>query len=317
MPGEQWRGEFVLARESVEVGARSELYRRTGRGELVVVARGAYHRRNVDRDSADDRYLARVRATRLSLDRSIVFSHASAAVCWGLPTINDWPTAIHAIAPVDDGGRSIAGLTVHCVGIPPDVVRLAGLTLTSLPRTIADIGSTLRLEDAVSMADAALAGMSDTDSRVLRAPMDLASLEREVAARGSARGIRQLRWLAGFADGRSGSAGESLSRLAMHRMKCPPPILQQEFRDARGLIGYVDFWWPEFNLIGEFDGRGKYLRQEFTRGRTVAEVVIAEKLREDRLRASRTHPGVLRWGWATARSVPLLAARLRAAGLPV
>jgi hypothetical protein len=307
----------VLARDWSETGARSELYREVGAGSLTRVARGVYHRHSADASTVDDRYLARVRGTRLSLAREVVFSHASAGVCWGLPTIHGWPSNVHAVAPAATGGRSISGLVLHSVGIPDGVVKLAGLSVTSLSRAIADIGSTMRLEDAVSVADAALAGMRDESGRVVRSPLDPATLIREIEARGASRGIRQLRWVAGFADGGSGSAGESLSRLAMHRMKCPRPVLQHEFRDSGGLIGYADFWWPEFNVIGEFDGRGKYIREQFTSGRSVAEVVMAEKRREDRLRATATRPRVVRWEWATASSVPLLAARLRDAGLPV
>ncbi|HEV7957475.1 MAG: hypothetical protein JWL94_2002 [Microbacteriaceae bacterium] len=75
----------------------------------------------------------------------------------------------------------------------------------------------------------------------------------------------------------------------------------------------VDFWWPEFNLAGEFDGKGKYLRDEMLAGRTTAEVLLAEKDRENRIRA--LGPTMVRWDWDIARSLPLLDARLRAAGL--
>ena len=42
---------------------------------------------------------------------------------------------------------------------------------------------------------------------------------------------------------------------------CPSRTLQFEVRDERGnLIGVVDFAWPEFGLLGEFDGKIKYGR---------------------------------------------------------
>ncbi|MFW8746088.1 hypothetical protein, partial [Mesorhizobium japonicum] len=67
---------------------------------------------------------------------------------------------------------------------------------------------------------------------------------------------------------------------------------------------FADFAWPSYRLIGEFDGMGKYVRSDLTAGRDPAEVVVAEKLREDRLRAAGWR--VVRWGWAQARSVPAL-----------
>ena len=76
---------------------------------------------------------------------------------------------------------------------------------------------------------------------------------------------------------------------------------------------FGDFWWPEFNLVGEFDGYGKYLKKALLNGQTTAEAVLAEKHREDRIRAQG--PKVVRWDWSVARSLPLLNLKLRDAGL--
>jgi len=94
----------------------------------------------------------------------------------------------------------------------------------------------------------------------------------------------------------------------------PAPELQVPFSDRAGRIGVVDFWWPDHQLIGEFDGVSKYVRDEFTGGRDPAEVVVAEKVREDRLRA--LGPGVARWGWSVAWAPYMLQAQLRERGLP-
>ena len=66
-------------------------------------------------------------------------------------------------------------------------------------------------------------------------------------------------------------------------------------------------------MIGEFDGFGKYLREEFAAGRTVAEIVLDEKRRENRLRA--LGPRVARWGWEEARDRSAFRRILAAAGL--
>ena len=66
---------------------------------------------------------------------------------------------------------------------------------------------------------------------------------------------------------------------------------------------------------GEFDGAGKYLREEYTGGRSTADIVMAEKAREDRLRALGA--GVTRWGWVEAQNPPALRRKLLAAGLPL
>ncbi len=66
----------------------------------------------------------------------------------------------------------------------------------------------------------------------------------------------------------------------------PLPVMQQELRDEHGLIGRVDFSWPQAHLVGEADGRLKY---------DTRQAVYAEKRREDRLRMRGY--GVIRWGW--------------------
>jgi hypothetical protein len=92
-------------------------------------------------------------------------------------------------------------------------------------------------------------------------------------------------------------------------------VLQQAFFDGAGLIGYVDFWWPEVGVIGEFDGLKKYREAELLARRSPGEVVVAEKIREDRLRATPTHPVVVRWIWAELQTPGALANRLTQAGL--
>ena len=69
--------------------------------------------------------------------------------------------------------------------------------------------------------------------------------------------------MAALADPLSMSPGESLSRVQMFLLNLPRPELQQEIRDAEGLVGVVDFGWD--GVVGEFDGKVKY---RSTRART-------------------------------------------------
>jgi hypothetical protein len=118
-----------------------------------------------------------------------------------------------------------------------------------------------------------------------------------------------------FGDEASGSVGESLSRAQMHLLGFPAPRLQVRMTRPDGPDDIVDFDWPEFALFGEFDGHGKYLRSEYTKGRDIADIIIAEKRREDRIRR-RHRPFAARWDWAVARRPQLLAQHLEEAGLP-
>jgi hypothetical protein len=97
------------------------------------------------------------------------------------------------------------------------------------------------------------------------------------------------------------------------RLGLSSPILQQPFPREGGGNWWVDFWWPEFGVIGEFDGRMKYLDAALRGGRTADEVVYDEKRREDELR--RHCRAFVRWGWDEARDPASLATILRVAGV--
>ena len=97
-------------------------------------------------------------------------------------------------------------------------------------------------------------------------------------------------------DVRSESVGESASRVRIHLDGLPAPELQRVIGDANGeIIGRVDFVWEEHRTIGEFDGRGKY-NELRGNGVSSADVVVAEKRREDRLRDAGW--AIARWDWA-------------------
>ena len=127
------------------------------------------------------------------------------------------------------------------------------------------------------------------------------------------RGHARARAVEGFATSRADSPLESISRVTMHEIGCPQPQLQTPFHDAEGFIAETDFYWEEFGLIGEADGDQKYLDAAKRSGRTIDQVKLDEKVREDRLRALPR--GVTRWRWATAMSPVALHRHLSAAGI--
>lgn len=308
----RWRDDFICTPEIVEPGLRAAIYREAGKGQLVRVGRGVYlPTAKWTSLSPEGRHLARIRAVALT-HPAAVFSHLSAALLWGLPIVGPPPSVPHVLATRASGGRSKTGIVRHCVGIPDATVAIDGVRTATLDRTVLDCVTSSPLEVALPIADAALhpAGIRGPDGLVMLDHERLIELCGGVPpSQGAARGRTTLE----LADGQSGSPGESLSRAALHRLGFPMPELQHQFFDSGGSIGFVDFWWPEFGLVGEFDGVGKYLREEFLGSRSPGEAVVAEKWREDRLRALGLR--VVRWGWDLARSAPALRAHLIRAGL--
>lgn len=300
-----WHSHYLVTPRISNPGERAAIYRGAARGEFVRVVRGVYVARDMwDSLDFEGRHLARVRGVAL-LRPGTVFSHLSAALVWKLPVVGGDLAIPRCVVPHAPGGRSMTGLRRHAVGIPDDVRRIDGLLVTAPSDTAVHIAAGYRPEVAVPVLDAVL-GRPDL-------AVEREDLRARAAILPASSGSARAAWSIEFADAASGSPGESLSRVGIHRLGLPAPQLQVRFLDAFVLIGVVDFWWPDAQVIGEFDGIGKYLRDFSDLGRNPADIVVAEKRREDRLRA--LGPRVVRWDWPIARDLTALRRRLSEAGL--
>ena len=76
-------------------------------------------------------------------------------------------------------------------------------------------------------------------------------------------------------------------------------------------LGRSDFGWPDLGVLGEFDGKAKYGELLRKPGQTAEQVLIAEKLREDRMRELGWV--VIRWMWQDLIRPEPLIGRLRQA----
>lgn len=311
-----WLDHFVLSRTADRAGRAREFHRAARAGRFVRLAEGVYLPSPVwELLTEDDRHRARIHAVARSFRPGLVFSHFSAASLWGLPVIGERPPKVEVVVGAGVTGATRRGYAARKYPVPEAPDAVDGVLVTPLARTLVDVGRSATLVTSVAMMDHALAAEPRSRALLPGARTTIDALLVEHATISSSRGRSRCATAIGLADGRSGSAGESLSRVSMHILGAPAPILQQPFSDRHGFIGSVDFWWPEFDLIGEFDGLGKYVREELLAGQTTAEAVIAEKKREDRLRGCG--PRVVRWDWSVARSLPRLERHLLEAGLPV
>lgn len=122
-----------------------------------------------------------------------------------------------------------------------------------------------------------------------------------------------------FATPEAESPGESLTRVVLHELGAPPPTLQKRFPWGDGdlFADIVDFWWPRFGVVLEFDGRVKYAEGRWSGRRSAEQVVVDEKIREDRIRNRPEVHGFARTVWDELSHPPRLAANLRSAGLPL
>jgi hypothetical protein len=280
-----------------------EVRRFVREGRLSPLRRGIY----VDGPLPGDalaRHVLLVEAALHGLATDAVVSHASAAVLHGLRIWAMRLDRVHVTRARRNGGRCGTFVHVHTAPLDPtEIVMIGGIRVTSLARTVVDLARSLPFEQAVVVADSAM--FYKRSDRIEHADL-AAALERARRWPGSPAARRVIT----FANGLSESAGESRSRAAIAAAGLPPPVLQWEVHaaDTGALVGRVDFGWPELRTVGEFDGLVKYGRI-LQPGQDPVEVLVAEKRREDGLRAEDL--GVVRWLWSDLPRFAPVAARLR------
>lgn len=305
--------DFLIRRRELEYLGNPDVSVRRAlrRGSLVRVAAGTYADAEAWRDLEPiERHRARVLSTAGRLRTSPVFSHFAAAALWGIRILGQWPTLVDVTLERTSGGRSDGALRRHCTGLDGiEIVERDGLWVTSAAQTAVDLARVLPFADGVVALDSAL--WRRRDPKPLTTPGDIA---RMVDAAAGKRGCSAASAASGFATDLSDSTEESHSRVQIHVLGFPAPELQYRFELASGSHADVDFYWNEFDHVGECDGRSKYRDPAFLRGRSADEVFFAEKERENQIR--RQVRGFSRWEPRELYSPHLFYDRLVRDGLP-
>ena len=257
-----------------------------------------------------------VAVARDARDSPPVFSHVSAAVVQGHPLYRYVPSRVEVRIPGPRHVTSAPDVLRHEGTLrDEDIIEVEGILTTSNELTTFDIARTLPLETAVALADAALPSVAvdgHVQDEVRAAAWREAVAARIVDGRGQ-RGIRQARWVVEFADGRAQLPGESVSRLQFHRLGVRNISLQVPVPAPHGGAYWLDFDLEDFDAFGEFDGEGKYKDAALRSGRTIEQVMLDEKYREDWVRGTTGRP-VWRWGDKHAAKAGTLEAHLRSFG---
>lgn len=306
----------LLSRSQSLVGADGRSLRREhAAGTMTFIRRGVYVPTSVWAGlPSRDQYLTRMRVVLDTRRGDAVFSHDSAAALWNLPTIGPHK-AVHVFATDGRRRNSANGIIWHTAPLPEsDVVEIDGVLVTSRVRTMLDLARSSTFMSAVTTLDAGLALAVSEENHAGAAETLRALLLERLDELGRAPGASRARQAVAFSTPLADSPGESVSRVQMYLCRFPLPILQFPVVDRNGRVWHADFAWPRFRLLGEFDGFAKYTRGEYTRGRSIDEVVWAEKKREDLMRA--TGNGMARWLWDDALRAPRLTRILLDAGLP-
>jgi hypothetical protein len=205
------------------------------------------------------------------LDRtSVVVSHTSAARLHELVVPRSAEATVRLTDP--EQFRTGRGYRISQATVPSeDVVAHEGLPVTTVARTLADVGREWQFADTVVTVDDALA-----DGRTTREDLQVAALAQTHWV-GCGRAARA------FSLARVGahSPHETRTRLALLGAGLPEPLLQQAVYIGSRLVAVLDMYWADHGVFAECDGMVKYT--DPWRGRSPAEVAWLEKRRHDEL----------------------------------
>jgi len=268
---------LFLRREALDHGYRDrDLAAARRAGVITRVRHGAYVPSAVWNRSDDlGQHRLLCRAVLLTHDGVVALSHTSGAVMHGLRMWKPALQQVHVVRLDSSAGRCQHDVVYHEDSWRPEDVRLVeGVPI--LDPTSCALG-------AASLTSVQ-AGLPILDSLLQLELADEATLWSTFQNRKGWPRTRRLHITVRLARAGAESLGESLGRHLMWAQHLPEPQLQFKVYDEHGhLVGVTDFAWPEYGLLGEFDGRVKYGRL-LKPGQEPGEVVFLEKEREDLLR---------------------------------
>ncbi|MCV7431093.1 type IV toxin-antitoxin system AbiEi family antitoxin domain-containing protein [Mycolicibacterium bacteremicum] len=202
------------------------------KGELLRVRRGIYALQPPD-------VSARLAALDICAGVRVVACMNTAAELYGFNAEPD--DRIHVLDPGIRLRPSPDVMVHQRIGAP---LKHIGDRLCTAPAwTAVEIARSVRRPRALAVLDSALRSQT----------CDAATLAAIAAEQRGRRGIVHVREMLALADSRAESPMESEARLVFHDGGLPVPELQYEIVDLYGRLWRVDFAWPEFMLIAEYE----------------------------------------------------------------
>lgn len=279
-----------LHRASSDRTTARRLQRMAANGDLRRMSPGVYVRPD-EWDALDPRgrHLLLIQAVAPRLPHDVALSHLSAAAVRGLAHVGRWPERVQ-VSPRGGARHEIAGVSVRRTLMPRIESGTASDRFLGVP--VADL-----VETALGAAlDAPFAAGVVLLDDALRRGVDRAAVA-SAADRLVSRGRVHVERVLAASDVRHESVGESYCAARLVELGFDEVEPQHVFRLEDGSTARVDFWMPSLGVVVEFDGRQKCEDASMLHGRSGADAVWAEKLREDRLRALPEVRGFVRVTW--------------------
>ena len=240
-------------------------------GDLHRIIRGIYIHKHIWQAWSEDNRVYANHIAYAFTHRDFYFSHTSAAIFHGLDLLKT-PETIHIIAK----GQSRPGRkSAVCHRTTSEILSQCYLTenlvpVTSALQTVLDCAKTLHFQDAVILADSAMRSTFETSSVV-----NPQELQEELSEYPGYR-KKQVHAVARAMSQFSGSAAETITRLALTDLGFPVPKEQYRIQLDQHHYYDLDFAFPEYKLFVEVDGQGKYFNQRIS----TSKVIQAEHKRQ-------------------------------------
>ena len=282
--------DVITFGEALDAGlTRGQIQHRVEIGMWQRLAYGIYRRAAATTGPTDGKF---ARERRDHVARAVVALRRYPKAVLGLESATIWhemPLRSSGLEPVtllvppDHPRGSRALVRFHVSDVPrghramhPSGDTTGRLRVTSPERTWVDLARMRNLGAALMAGDATLrAGRMTLDA----AAQVLAECGR---SRGASKASRALEHLSPVRE--SPLESDSWAYFVRHRL--PLPEMQVDLVDDHGrFLGRADYWWKDARLVGECDGRAKYVNPS---------VLYDEKRREDAIRAAGND--VIRWG---------------------
>jgi hypothetical protein len=217
-----------------EILSRGAFQRHLRRGDIVKVWPNIYSLGEPDNRT-------KLHGLDLRCGEQVAVCLHTAAQVYGFST--EPATALHVLNPPGNRLRDEAGLVVHRRANAP-LTELRGRPLTTPAWTAIEVARCVARPRALATLDAALRSGTCTSE-------DLLVAADQQAGR---RHIAMVRLLVPLARPGAESPMESEARLVMIDGGLPEPVLQYELVDHDGRCWRVDFAWPEYGVVVEYDG---------------------------------------------------------------
>lgn len=237
-----------------------------------------------------------------------VFCSTSAALLHDLPVSFSQLGTIHLYTSAASPTASSARIARHAAK-SPSVTTIDGVKVASLAQAAVESMRSSPFADGLAVADGLLRRL-DIDRELLGEIVNELGSHRK--------GVATARKVAAHADARAESGGESVARGVMICEGLSPTDLQRELCDPVDgrCTYYADFVFELRDgktVIGEFDGKGKYVDPALLGEKTTVDALLNERKRESHI--TLLGMPVARFTWSDVRTRGRLRQILAAAGV--